>query len=165
MVDLLIKIFGEGKDLTYWQMGARGVVIFFIAFLLIRLSGRRSFGIKTPLDNIIVITLGAVLSRAIVGASDFFPVVFTCFVIVLLHRILAWSKVHHPKISHFFDGKKILLYMNGHFIKENLDKALVCEEDVMQGVRKSALTDDLSKIETVYMERNGEISAIKKQGA
>lgn len=144
-------------------MGDRGIVIFFIAYLLIRLSGRRSFGIKTPLDNIIAITLGAVLSRAIVGASDFVPVVFTCFVIVLLHRLLAWMKVRSRKASHLIDGEKILLYANGRFIAENLDKALVCKEDVLQGARESALTDDLTKIEIIYMERNGQISTIKKQ--
>jgi hypothetical protein len=34
----------------------------------------------------------------------------------------------------------------------------------MQGVRKSALTEKLDGIEKVYIERNGEISAIKKEG-
>jgi uncharacterized membrane protein YcaP (DUF421 family) len=43
-----------------------------------------------------------------------------------------------------------------------MKKALVCQEDVMQGVRKSALMEDMSKIDKVYMERNGEISSIKK---
>jgi hypothetical protein len=43
-----------------------------------------------------------------------------------------------------------------------MKRALVCREDVMQGVRKSALTEDLEKIDKVYMERNGDISAIKK---
>lgn len=160
---ILVLIFGEGKDLTFWQMGCRGVVVFFIALLLIRLSGRRSFGIKTPLDNIIIITLGAVLSRAIVGASSFVPVVFTCLLIVLLHRLLAWMKVYNTNTSKMMDGEKIVLYMNGTFLQKNLDKALVCIEDVLQGVRESALTDDLSKIEIVYMERNGVISVIKKQ--
>jgi hypothetical protein len=32
----------------------------------------------------------------------------------------------------------------------------------MQGVRKSALTEDMKNIDKVYIERNGEISAIKK---
>ena len=43
-----------------------------------------------------------------------------------------------------------------------MEKGLVCMEDIMQGVRKSALTEDMEKIEKVYLERNGEISAIKK---
>jgi hypothetical protein len=44
------------------------------------------------------------------------------------------------------DGEKILLYSNDSFIKEHLNKALVCKEDILLGVRKSALTDDLSKL-------------------
>src|ERR1700733_6885187 len=55
---LLIEIFGEGKDLTFLQMTARGIVVFFLALLLIRISGRRSFGMHMPLDNIISIMLG-----------------------------------------------------------------------------------------------------------
>lgn len=44
-----------------------------------------------------------------------------------------------------------------------MKKALVCQEDIMQGVRKSALLEDMDQIEKVYMERNGEISSIKKK--
>jgi len=28
-MDLLVKIFGEGKDLTVWQISARAIVIYF----------------------------------------------------------------------------------------------------------------------------------------
>lgn len=159
----LINIFGEGKDLTMLQMMARGVVVFFIALILIRISGRRSFGLHMPLDNIISIVLGAVLSRAIVGASDFMPVIGTCAMVVLLHRIVGWSLVHHKKISRLVQGEKILLFKDAKFQDKNMNKALVCEEDVLQGMRKSALTENLDKIDKIYIERNGEISAIKKE--
>jgi uncharacterized membrane protein YcaP (DUF421 family) len=89
-MNLLIEIFGQGKDLNALQMSSRGVAMFFIALILIRISGRRSFGVRSPLDNIITISLGAVMSRAIVGASDFIPVVVCCLVIVLLHRGIGW---------------------------------------------------------------------------
>jgi uncharacterized membrane protein YcaP (DUF421 family) len=161
-MNLLIQIFGEGKDLNALQMSSRGVVMFFIALALIRVSGRRSFGVRTPLDNIITISLGAVMSRAIVGASDFVPVVVCCFVIVLLHRLFGWLIASSKPFGRFIEGEKILLFEDGMFQKENMKKALVCQEDLMQGVRKSALTEDMDKIEKVYMERNGEISAIKK---
>ena len=158
----LVEIFGQGKDLTALQMSCRGVIVFLIALLLIRVSGRRSFGLNMPLDNIITISLGAVLSRAIVGASAFVPVIVACFVIVLLHRFFAWLIVKSPGFSRVVQGEKILLFENGQFIEGNMEKALVCKEDVMQGVRKSALTEDIAKIDKVYIERNGEISAIKK---
>jgi uncharacterized membrane protein YcaP (DUF421 family) len=160
---VLSAIFGEGKDLTVIQMTARAVVFFIIAFGLIRLSGRRSFGLHTPLDNIISIALGAILSRAVVGASPFLPVVVSCTAIVLLHRGIGWAVSHRHWVSKFVEGEKIVLFEHGVFIDKNMGRALVSREDVMQGVRKSALTEDLSKIEKIYMEKNGEISAIKKQ--
>ena len=161
-MEILIKIFGEGKELNALQMSCRGVVMFFIALVLIRISGRRSFGVRSPLDNIITISLGAVMSRAIVGASDFVPVVVCCFVIVLLHRGIGWFIATGKAFGRFIEGEKILLFKDGMFLKENMKKALVCQEDLMQGVRKSALTEDMDKIEKVYMERNGDISAIRK---
>jgi uncharacterized membrane protein YcaP (DUF421 family) len=161
-METIISIFGNGKDLTALQMSCRAIIIFMVSLMLIRVSGRRSFGVRTPLDNIIVILLGALLSRAIVGASGFFPVIVSSFVIVIIHRLCAWLIVHHSIAAKIFEGKKILLFENGHFLKKNMDKALVCTEDVMQGIRRSALTEDLHKIDRVFMERNGEISATKK---
>lgn len=161
-MELLLKIFGEGKNLNALQMSSRGIVMFFIALVLIRISGRRSFGVRSPLDNIIAISLGAIMSRAVVGASDFVPVIICCFVIVLMHRLFGWLIANSKPFGRFIEGQKILLFDKGHFLEENRKKALVCQEDIMQGVRKSALTDDMEKIDKVYMERNGDISAIRK---
>jgi uncharacterized membrane protein YcaP (DUF421 family) len=161
-MELFLKIFGEDKNIDTLQMCCRSIVVFLIALILIRISGRRSFGVRTPLDNIILILLGATLSRTIVGASPFVPVVVACFVIVLLHRFLGWMISRSKKFSKTMEGNKILLFDNNQFIDENLKRALLCREDIMQGVRKSALTDDLGEIDKIYIERNGEISAIKK---
>ncbi|MDB5125273.1 MAG: hypothetical protein JWP94_3402 [Mucilaginibacter sp.] len=162
-MNTFIEIFGQGKDLNALQMSVRGVIIFLIALVLIRISGRRSFGIRTPLDNIIVISLGAILSRAIVGASDFVAVVVACFMIVLLHRFLGWLISRSERFAKLVEGNKILLFSEGQFNRANIKKALLCEEDIMQGIRKSALIDDLTKIDRIYIERTGEISAIKKE--
>ncbi len=160
---LLISIFGDGKDLNVLQMSCRGFVIFFIALILIRIAGRRSFGLRTPFDNIIVILLGAVLSRAVVGASPFIPTIACTVFIVLLHRIMAYCVVHSEFIAKLVEGNKIILFEKNKFIKKNMDKGLVCKEDILESVRKSALTDAMEKIDRVYIERNGEISAIKKE--
>jgi uncharacterized membrane protein YcaP (DUF421 family) len=161
-MNYLIEVFGEGNHLNVAQMSCRGIAIFLFALVLIRISGRRSFGIRTPLDNIIVILLGAVLSRAVTGASPILPTVVTCTVIVIMHRLFGWLVVKYKFFGELVEGNKILLYKNGRFIDKNMDRALVCEEDIMQGVRKTALTESLEQIEIIYIERNGEITAIKK---
>jgi hypothetical protein len=42
-----------------------------------------------------------------------------------------------------------------------MDKALVCKEDILEEVRKKAMTEDLNRIDKIYMERNGEINSVK----
>ena len=161
-MDTLHAIFGQGKDLGILQMCDRGIAVFILSLVLIRISGRRSFALRTPLDNIIVILLGAVLSRAVVGASPFVPVVVTCLSIVLLHRAFGWLIARGYRLTRWMEGEKILLYAEGQFLDDHLRRALVSREDVMQGIRKTALTEDLKQIERVYMERNGGITVVRK---
>jgi len=67
VIELIHLVFGEGSDLEIWQMSMRGAVVFVVALVLIRASGRRSFGQHSPFDACITVLLGAVLSRAVVG--------------------------------------------------------------------------------------------------
>jgi uncharacterized membrane protein YcaP (DUF421 family) len=161
-MQIIQSIFGAGKDLNILQMTARAIIVFIIALILIRISGRRSFGLRTPLDNIITIVLGAVLSRAIVGASDFLPVIASSTALVIIHRLCAYGMVHSRVFSKFISGEKILVFNEGDFLKQNMDKGLICKEEILQEVRKSALTENLDKIEKIYMERNGEVNSVKK---
>lgn len=161
----LEEIFGEGKDLLVHQMICRGVVIFFFTLLLIRISGRRSFGMGSALDNIILVLLGAILSRVVVGASPALPTVLTSLSIVLLHRVFAHLMLKSEKLRELMEGKRILLFANGKFIRENLRRALVCEDEVMSGVRQQTNSEDLEQIDRIYMERNGEISTLLRKTA
>ena len=159
--EMMTEFWGDGTALSVLQMTVRGIIVFLLALVLIRISGRRSFGMGSPIDNIIVILLGAILSRAVVGASPFLPVLTTCTAIVLLHRFLSWYKMK----SNYFrlvEGRRIIIFENDQFIKANLDRALLHTEDVMQELRKTAQTDNLSNIERIYIERTGEISFVKK---
>jgi hypothetical protein len=72
-MDALIAVFGSGQDLDSLQMAARAAVAFIGALVCIRISGRRSFGQRSPFDYVVAILLGATLSRVIVGASPAIP--------------------------------------------------------------------------------------------
>lgn len=161
-MEIIEEVFGNGKELTAFQMSCRAVAVSLIAFVVIRISGRRSFGIGTPVDNITAILLGAILSRAIVGSSPFFPTIMAAFTIAVLHRLVGWLTVHNKRFGEILEGNKILLYEKGHFMEDNMKRALVCEEVIMQGIRKAVKTEKLDAVEKVYLDRSGEISVIKK---
>jgi uncharacterized membrane protein YcaP (DUF421 family) len=161
-MEVLVKIFGEGKDLDTLQMCARAVFVFLVTLLLIRISGRRSFGMRSALDNIIVILLGAILSRTIVGASAFGPTVSAALVIVFMHRVFAWLGLRIKGFNRVIVGEKILLYEHGKLLHENMERALVSKKDLEASLRTTLQEQSLLNIECAYMECNGEISFVKK---
>ena len=77
---------------------------------------------RTQLDNIITILVGAVLSRAVVSASDFVQVIIASLVIVLLHRLFGWCIAHSKAFGRFVEGDKIILFQNGKFVKVKYGK-------------------------------------------
>ena len=162
MNDTLTFLLGEGKDLEWWQMSLRAMIMFFVALGLIRLSGRRSFGMGSPFDNVIAILLGAILSRAVVGASPMLSTIAAVLVLVVLHRVIAWLCIHYQWADRFFKGKPMLLFEQGHIRKDNLDRSLICEPDLQEELRMQANTDSWDGVEKATLERNGKISITKK---
>jgi len=158
----LDTLIGSGTDLTVLQMTVRGIIVFILALGMLRIAGRRSFGVGTPFDHVVTILLGAILSKAVTGSSPFVPTLVASGCLVLLHRGLAWVVFRFPRFSRLIEGDKILLFSKGKFLIENHRKALVRKEDVYQGVRKTVQTENMDMIDKVYMERNGEVCAVKK---
>jgi uncharacterized membrane protein YcaP (DUF421 family) len=162
MSDLIYKFFGEGKDLTALQMGDRAFVMFFVTLILLRIGGLRAFGQQSAFDNVIVIMLGAILSRAVVGASPFLPIVIAGFVLVFVHRILAVISMYNDFVSDLIKGKPTSLYKNGKLNEKNMRRCDITKGDLMEGLRHNANLESLEEAKEIFLERNGHISVVKK---
>jgi uncharacterized membrane protein YcaP (DUF421 family) len=162
MMDAIFVLFGEGRNLDPLQMGLRSIVIFVIALVLIRVSGRRSFGQRSPFDLVVVILLGATLSRAIVGASPFIATVVASFAIVACHRMLAWACMRSPRFERLVGGVEREVYSNGAFNAREMHAALMTRTDIEETVRQQTGSRSMDNVAAAILERNGEVSVIRK---
>ena len=159
-VDLL---FGSGTQLNALQMVCRALAVFAIALLLMRASGRRSFGQHTAFDICVTVLLGAVLSRAVVGASPFWPTVAAGAAIALVHRILAFVCVHSPATERWLAGQPVEIARDGRLDERAMGSALVSQEDLRKEMRKHTGHDDLSRLSRATLERDGSVSIAQRQ--
>jgi uncharacterized membrane protein YcaP (DUF421 family) len=162
-MNILVAIFGEGRDLDALQMAARTVVVFFAALVFIRISGRRSFGQRSPFDYVVGILLGATLSRVIVGASPAAPTLVASLVIVLIHRALAWACIHSPRLESLVVGVEREVFKDGRFNENQMSAALITKTDVFETARQELHTLDLEEVHSAILERNGEVSLVRKK--
>lgn len=161
-MDALEILFGQGKDLTVLQMCTRAVVVFYLTLVIMRLSGRRSFGQRTTFDQVVAILLGAVISRAVVGASPFVPTIAAAVVIVALHRITAWFSVSHPALDALINGSERLLVAAGSPDREEMRKGLISDRDLLESARQHG-RPTIAGCDLV-LERGGQISVVKREG-
>ena len=162
MTGLLYQLFGEGKDLDALQMADRAFVMFFITLFLIRVAGMRAFGQKSAFDMIIVIMLGAILSRAVSGDSPFFATVTAGAVLAVIHRLLALASVFSDTIGWMIKGKKTILFKNNAIIKKNMIRCSVSYKDLQEEVRLILNETTMDNVVEISMERSGKISIVKK---
>lgn len=160
-MNLWLILFGEGDQISPSQMALRALTLYFIALILVRISGRRTFGKKTTFDNVVVILLGAVLSRAVVGASPYWATVSAGLVLVCIHRLLAWLSIQYPKLGQLINGKQLILYKNGQFHSRNMSIGLVSEADLLEAIRQNGNINSFDKVKEIYMERSGSLSIIE----
>jgi uncharacterized membrane protein YcaP (DUF421 family) len=155
-------LFGHGTDLAPGQMAARAVAIFLVALVVIRISGRRSLAQHGPFDVCVTVLLGAVLSRAVVGASPFWGVVAAAAVFALLHRTIALASIRWNWVEDLVNGHVIVLMRNGCIDEHALHDALVTHEDLERAMREQIGGTDLKQVRRALLEKNGHITILKR---
>lgn len=158
----LAMLFGEGSGLSALQMSCRAVLCFFVIVVMIRISGRRSFGQRMPFDACVTVLLGAVLSRAVVGASPFLATLAACLSIVVLHRLAAMLGARFGFIDRLMNGKPRTLVHRGETDAEQMRRALVSTADLVQALRLNGHTERIDDVEKATLERNGQISVLRR---
>src|SRR3954466_8673034 len=114
--DLVAKLLGldlPPKDLTFIQISLRGVIIFLVTLVMVRLSSRRSLAEKTAFDAILLVILASILSRAINGTAGFFTSIGGGFVLVFLHRLFAWIACRSHGFGKLIKGCPEIIVENG----------------------------------------------------
>jgi uncharacterized membrane protein YcaP (DUF421 family) len=161
-MDNLHDMLGHGENLTPFQMSFRAAIVFVFALILIRIGGVRIFGRRSSVDTIIVIVMGSVLARGIVGASPLLSVLAASAIMILLHKLFSWLSSRFNKFESLVKSKRIILYQNGQINNSNLVKAGLSKNDLLESLHLESKQRDLEGISTVYLETNGRISFIQK---
>jgi len=114
------------------------------------------------LDTVIMITLGAIVARGIVGSSPFFATMLVALTLILVHRLLGWLATKSRRFDMLVKGRHTLLYDNGNILEKNLTNAALSEEDLYESLRLETKENSFENVKEAYSESNGRISFIMK---
>jgi len=153
----------EPKQLTFLQISIRGVIVFVVTIVMVRLSKKRSLAEKTAFDAVLVVILGSMLARAINGSGPFFATLGGGLILVLLHRFFGLTAYYSHAFGILIKGKPAVLVQNGILQRKNMLWNHISEHDLQEDMRLEAQTEELSSIKVARLERSGDISFIKAE--
>ncbi|MFN4128945.1 MAG: DUF421 domain-containing protein [Paracoccaceae bacterium] len=151
---------GLGEDeLVIRHMVVRAIVVFAFAVMLVRLGNKRFISGNTAYDVILGVMLGSIVSRAVTGQSPFLPTLCAALVIVVLHRLFSRIAIRSDHFGALIKGNTRVLVRDGEVDWEAMDRS-----NLSEALRLRANLSDWEKVKEARLERNGEISVIRKDG-
>jgi uncharacterized membrane protein YcaP (DUF421 family) len=124
--------------------------------------GASSFGRKTAFDNIIVIILGAVLSRPLVGASPFWPCVAGSTVLSLIHRLIGIAKGRWSTVERIVAGRVDALWHDGRLEHHKMARHEISVSDLDAAARSALNVATHDQVPEIRIETNGELTVVSK---
>ena len=153
----------EAKNLTALQLSARGVLILFAALILVRIGAKRAMARKTPLDMVMIVIVGSLLSRSINGSGPLFGTIAAAFVLVVLHRLLELLAYSFHPLGVAMKGAPNVVVEDGRYVEKVLRQNHITRNDVEEDLRLDGKTEDIRKVQLARVERSGDISFLYKK--
>ena len=144
--------------LTPLTMALRAAIVFCCTLIFLRISGRRSFGQRSAFDLCITVLLGAILSRAIVGASPLLPTLAAGAMLVLLHRLIGILIARWSWFDDLISGTQRLLVKDGIKDLRQMRAGLITDRDIEVALHRRNDNATLADIARAVLEKNGEIT-------
>ncbi len=162
MQGFIDTVFGHGKDLNALQMSCRALVLFFVALALVRIAGMRAFGRKSSFDIVILVGLGAVITRAIYGASPAIPIIAASAVLVVVHRVVAMLTARVAVLERIVKGTTQVIYRDGEMNEKVMRRTGISPTDLDEAVRSNAQTYSKQDVDEIRLETSGELTVIEQ---
>jgi uncharacterized membrane protein YcaP (DUF421 family) len=139
----------------------RSLVIYFLLWGLLRLSGRRTLGKLTSFDLVLLLVIGGVSQRALLG-QDYSVTNALLVIVTLVLTDVALSLLQRdfPPLSKLFNGEPMIVVEEGRPLPGRLRRARLTAEQVLESARRIHGLERMDEIKYAILEASGEISII-----
>lgn len=159
----LLGLDRSGPHLTLVNVCLRGVVVFFATLVMVRVADKRFLAKLSAFDVILGFLLASMMARAVNGSAAFVPTMAGGFVLVVLHRLLAVIAFYADWFGRLVKGDAHVIVKQGSIDESVLERLHISKKDLAEELHLNGNVDALERVESATLERNGQISVVKKK--
>jgi uncharacterized membrane protein YcaP (DUF421 family) len=151
-----------------WQelalTAGRGVLVYAVMLLVIRVLGKRTVGNFTAFDLLVALMLGEVVDEIIYGDVSLAQGLVSILVVAGAKYLTTWITCRSETMSRILEGAPRPLVKNGELQRDGLRAELMHPKEVMAALRLQGVTD-LREVKLALMEVDGGVSVIREPWA
>jgi uncharacterized membrane protein YcaP (DUF421 family) len=143
----------------------RGTLTYLVLFFLLRFLAQRGSLASASLTDLLVLVLvtNAVQNAVAADYNSITDGVILAIIVVFWSYALDWLGYHFRPVRWLLYPRPVKLIDNGEFLRENMKRELVTEEQ-LHGVLRMEGVEDVNQVKEASIERNGGISVITSNG-
>jgi uncharacterized membrane protein YcaP (DUF421 family) len=147
-------------DLDWWELVARGAIVYCALLLMMRLSGRRTVGQFTPFDLLVVMLLSEAVSNSLTGGDDsLFGGLIIAATLVALTVLFAFLSSRSKKIERLIEGSPVLIGRDGVFFESVMKGCRLSQSDIEEALREADCPRP--EMKCAFLEADGRISIMR----
>ena len=138
----------------------RGTIMYFVLFPLLRLVPRRQIGAWGVPDLLVVVLIVDAAQNGFAGQYRSVTKGIALVVTILFwDYVIDWFDHKFPRL-HLDAGAPLAVVQDGRFVRANMQKERVSEEELMSQLRQRGV-EDVRLVKKAYIEGDGRISIIR----
>lgn len=151
-------------SMPWWEFCLRAVAVYAILIFLMRLTGKRTIGQFTPFDMVLLILLGSAVQNSLLGDdTSLLGGVILASTLIALNWIVGFVSSRSAKLDSLVEGDPVLLARDGTIFHRVLKREHISPSDFDEALRGHGLLD-ASKVHSAFLETDGKISIIRRDG-
>ena len=147
-------------DLPWWEFIVRGLAVYLLLLVMVRLSGRRTVGQFTPFDLLVVMLLSEAVSNSLNGGDDsLVGGLIAAATLVAINAVVGLLTSRSQSIEKLVDGSAVLIGRDGVFFEKVMRNCRLSESDIEEALREHDCPRP--EMKCAFLEADGEITILR----
>jgi uncharacterized membrane protein YcaP (DUF421 family) len=148
----------------WWELVVRGVVVYLVLLVLVRVSGKRTVGQFTPFDLLVVMLMSEAVSNSLSGGDEsLIGGLVVALVLVLLNLLMGFITTRTRKAEDVIEGSPVLIARDGKLFDDVLRKHRLGKGEWDKSLREADA--EMHEVRRAFLEADGTISILKTKAA
>ncbi|PPC88362.1 MAG: DUF421 domain-containing protein [Methylotenera sp.] len=145
-------------SVPWWELVARGLVVYVFLIALLRLTGKRQIGQLSPFDLVLLLILSnAVQNSMNAGDNSLGGGLISATTLVAVNYLVGLITFKSKKLEAIIEGRPQVLIHQGKLYEEVMNEAKLTRQELDSTLRQSGYFE-IKDIKLAILENNGSVT-------